>query len=94
MFLPKVDPEDVLLISVLLENRLKALLEALHWGLTSSKEGEARQLNKSRWRKKTAALCRIVRMTLDKVMAEIFQSEVIMAEIIWGREKWPIFRVG
>lgn len=30
MFLPKVDPEDVLLISVLLENGLKALLEALH----------------------------------------------------------------
>ena len=48
MFLPKVDPEDVLLIAVLLEHGLEALLETLHRGLTSSKEGEARQLNKSR----------------------------------------------
>merc|ERR1719237_1893067 len=42
-FLSKVDPEDVLLVSVLLEDGLEALLETLHRGLTSSKEWEARQ---------------------------------------------------
>merc|ERR1719391_1552895 len=41
--LSKVDPEDVLLVSVFLEDGLKALLKTLHRGLTSSKEGEARQ---------------------------------------------------
>merc|ERR1719381_460175 len=41
--LSKVDPEDVLLVSVLLEDGLEALLKTLHRGLTSSKEGEPRQ---------------------------------------------------
>merc|ERR1719175_294781 len=41
--LSKVDPEDVLLVSVLLEDGLEALLKTLHRSLTSSKEGEARQ---------------------------------------------------
>merc|ERR1719462_27245 len=41
--LSKVDPEDVLLVSVLLEDGLEALLKTLHRGLTSSKQGEARQ---------------------------------------------------
>ena len=50
MFSPKVDPEDVLLVSVLLEDGLEALLETLHRGLTSTKEGEARQL-KNQWSK-------------------------------------------
>ena len=43
---PKVDPEDVLLIAVLLEHGLEALLETLHRGLAGSEEGEARQLEK------------------------------------------------
>merc|ERR1719391_956986 len=41
--LSKVDPEDVLLVSVLLEDGLEALLKTLHRGLTSSKEGESGQ---------------------------------------------------
>merc|ERR1719391_587169 len=41
--LSKVDPEDVFLVSVLLEDGLEALLKTLHRGLTSSKQGEARQ---------------------------------------------------
>merc|ERR1719300_1026389 len=41
--LSKVDPEDVLLVSVLLEDGLEALLKTLHRGLTSSKQGEAGQ---------------------------------------------------
>ena len=45
-YLPKVDPEDVLLISVLLEHGLEALLETLHRGLAGSEEGEARQLER------------------------------------------------
>ena len=45
-YLPKVDPEDVLLIAVLLEHGLKALLETLHRGLAGSEEGEARQLER------------------------------------------------
>ena len=45
-YLPKVDPEDVLLIAVLLEHGLKALLETLDRGLTGSEEGEARQLER------------------------------------------------
>ena len=43
---PKVDPEDVLLITVLLEHGLQALLETLHRGLAGSEEGEARQLER------------------------------------------------
>ena len=43
---PKVDPEDVLLIAVLLEHWLEALLETLHRGLAGSEEGEARQLER------------------------------------------------
>ena len=43
---PKVDPEDVLLIAVLLEHGLEALLETLDRGLAGSEEGEARQLEK------------------------------------------------
>ena len=45
-YLPKVDPEDVLLISVLLEHGLEALLETLDRGLAGSEEGEARQLER------------------------------------------------
>merc|ERR1719516_366193 len=41
--LSKVDPEDVLLVSVLLEDGLEALLKTLHRGLTSSKKGEPGQ---------------------------------------------------
>merc|ERR1719300_905016 len=41
--LSKVDPEDVLLVTVLLEDGLEALLKTLHRGLTSSKEGEPGQ---------------------------------------------------
>ena len=37
----------MLLVSVLLEDGLEALLKTLHRGLTSSKQGEARQLKKS-----------------------------------------------
>ena len=45
-FSPKVDPEDVLLIAVLLEHGLEALLETLDRGLASSEEGESRQLER------------------------------------------------
>ena len=41
---PQVDPEDVLLITVLLKDWLKALLETFDRGLTCAKEGESREL--------------------------------------------------
>ena len=44
MFPPKVDPEDVLLVSVLLEDGLKALLETIDRGLACAEDGEARKL--------------------------------------------------
>ena len=53
VFSPKVDPEDVLLISVLLEDGLEALLETLHRGLTSTEEGEARELKISMVKRRT-----------------------------------------
>ena len=43
-FLPEVDPEDMLLISVLLEDRLQTLLKSVNGGLTCSEDGESRQL--------------------------------------------------
>ena len=44
--LPEVDPEDVFLVSVFLQDGLQALLETLHRGLAGSEEGEARQLER------------------------------------------------
>jgi len=41
--LSEVDPEDVLLIPVLLEDRLQALLESLDGGLTGAEDRKARQ---------------------------------------------------
>ena len=43
---PEVDPEDVLLISILLEDRLEALLETINRGLACAENGEARKLVK------------------------------------------------
>ena len=42
--LPEVDPEDVHLIPVLLEDGLEAVLEALECGLAAAKHREAREL--------------------------------------------------
>ncbi len=41
---PQVDPEDVLLVPVLLENGLQAFLEALQGRLACPEHGEAGQL--------------------------------------------------
>merc|ERR1719264_265400 len=41
--LPEVNPEDVFLISVLLEDGLKALLETIDRGLACAEDGEARK---------------------------------------------------
>ena len=41
---PQVNPENVLLITILLEDWLKALLESFDRGLTCAKEGESREL--------------------------------------------------
>ena len=45
---PEVDPEDVLLISVFLEDRLQALLKPIDGSLTCTEDGEARQLQRER----------------------------------------------
>ena len=45
---PEVDPEDMLLVSVLLEDRLQALLKTIDAGLACAEDGETRQL-KSRY---------------------------------------------
>lgn len=45
--IPEVDPEDVFLISVLLEDGLEALLETIDRGLACAENGEARKLRKS-----------------------------------------------
>ena len=42
--IPEVNPEDVFLISVLLEDGLKALLETIDRGLACAEDGEARKL--------------------------------------------------
>ena len=42
--LPEVNPEDVLLVSVLLEDGLKTLLKSINGGLTCSEDGESGQL--------------------------------------------------
>jgi len=42
-FLSQVDPEDVFLISVLLQDWLKALLKSFNGGLACAKEGESRE---------------------------------------------------
>ena len=42
--LPQVDPEDVLLVAVLLHDGLEALVEAVHRRLPGPEHGEARQL--------------------------------------------------
>ena len=47
VFSPKVDPEDVLLVTVLLEDGLEALLETIDRGLACAENGEARKLRKS-----------------------------------------------
>ena len=44
---PEVDPEDVFLISILLEDGLEALLETIDRGLACAENGEARKLVKS-----------------------------------------------
>ena len=44
MNIPEVNPEDVFLISVLLEDGLKALLETIDRGLACAEDGEARKL--------------------------------------------------
>ena len=41
---PEVDPEDVFLISILLQDGLQALLEPINGGLASPEDGEAREL--------------------------------------------------
>ena len=43
-FSPKVDPEDVFLISILLEDWLETLLKTINGGLTCAKDGESREL--------------------------------------------------
>lgn len=43
---PEVDPEDVFLISILLEDGLEALLETIDRGLACAENGEARKLVK------------------------------------------------
>merc|ERR1719365_428219 len=59
--LSKVDPEDVLLVSVLLEDGLEALLKTLHRGLTSTKEREAGQPAEVRGAiSPGSALCKLV----------------------------------
>ena len=42
--IPEVNPEDVFLISVLLEDGLKALLKTIDRGLACAEDGEARKL--------------------------------------------------
>ena len=44
--IPEVDPEDVFLISILLEDGLEALLETINRGLACAENGEARKLVK------------------------------------------------
>ena len=44
---PQIDPEDVFLISVLLEDGLEALLETIDRGLACAENGEARKLRKN-----------------------------------------------
>ena len=46
MHAPEVDPEDVLLVAVLLEDGLEALLEAVDGGLACAEQGEAGQLGR------------------------------------------------
>ena len=43
---PEVDPEDVFLISILLEDGLEAFLETINRGLACAENGEARKLVK------------------------------------------------
>ena len=45
--IPEVDPENVFLISVLLEDGLEALLETIDRGLACAENGEARKLRKN-----------------------------------------------
>ena len=45
---PEVDPEDMLLVTVLLEDWLQALLKTVNAGLASAEDGETRQLTRSR----------------------------------------------
>ena len=44
--LPEVDPEDVLLVAVLLEDGFETLLEAVDGGLACAEQGEAGQLGR------------------------------------------------
>ena len=46
MLVPEVDPEDVFLVSVLLEDRLQTLLKPINCGLTCAEDGESWQLKK------------------------------------------------
>ena len=46
MLVPEVDPEDVFLVSILLEDRLQTLLKPINCSLTCAEDGESWQLKK------------------------------------------------